>query len=1170
MTQEHDAAQGEPMKEDDMGDEVMYDEDVQDGGEDGENEQKEMQEDGGGVPGENKNGDGGEGKDEEENRKDEDKEEAKEEKPREPETPKELEEDAATDPRPKVANGSVGINMSDTTVNVMPTCEGRMLMSLSEGGFQYLVAGARGDTGLKAGRYMFEAKIIEKRHPTDGPARGRDAGREPWPKQLVRLGFSTSGSSLLLNDGTDGFAFDSEGHFVHGKDSKLVSESRRRSESAAFDLGEAVAILLNLDEKSPNAYTVSLFKDGVRVCQPQPIPEHLKGKTLFPTVNYRNMTVHMNFGVQPFVPLPFACRMLQDAAKDDVEVAKIIQPKDGKYEVLFPVGLPDEGTFDWLDHFLQEHPDYTELSDRAIADWAAKSGVNHQSYRRGGNNSNNGSCNSNDKPSIDFGLPGMDDMSVRQVLAAVTPLIQRNFVVMEVRGNLLADKRKEMLTRFAHSGLKRIAHVVIGEPEPKFKEHVHSMLLKEKKEKLADDTRKNKSEEDRKRAEERKLKQIESDRKKQEKERKIAEKNAKHAEGKKDETQKEGVEEEKKVSDDEVDDEADQEEKEEDVEEQPDVSMEDTIEEALQKCELSPDEKQRFFRKLATPDIAAKELSAVFTQFALPEKDEGFDEVRFAWQSNAKCELYLQEWILEKKLMTRVEDLQPSPWFKEKWNEWYKLETDWRKLQQDWKDPMRRRMEQAKKEDARKEQLERVEKKRRDREWRKTERERKIDEREKRIQERKTKQEQALKAKEDKKKMDKIEAQEKESETAAKEDSEKKDPEENKSEEGNKVEEENKESKQDAQDEQREEKAVVEEEEEEEKEEEEEDEIPPEENDEDDEMDGDKEEEPNEVNAEELDVFNVEAVGDVGSGEPLCSNFSHEDWTLANLRFELHLLVHAFARDLNDPERPSFHESLLGFYYNKYFKKDFDESRFGAATVADFLATVRDTVELQKNGILEPMLSDDSPLDNFIRLTEDYRRERQQRIDSGDDSAVLKFARSDSHHGRSYHGGGRSGPQGRSYQGSNQHSRHGAPSGGRDSYESRGAPEQRQDRGGYGGGSGHGGGGGHGGSYSGAQGGGGGSRYSAPPPASRGGGGYGGGPPSYGGSGGGGGSYGANKRPYDRGPGGGGSSSYGGPDKGARTSYPSGGGGGSQRSSYGPSGGGYGAGGGGGGGYRGR
>ena len=56
---------------------------------------------------------------------------------------------------------------------MLPTVIGKLLMALDEGGFQYLVAGARGNVGVKArstlkaspclqaGRYFFEVMIAE-------------------------------------------------------------------------------------------------------------------------------------------------------------------------------------------------------------------------------------------------------------------------------------------------------------------------------------------------------------------------------------------------------------------------------------------------------------------------------------------------------------------------------------------------------------------------------------------------------------------------------------------------------------------------------------------------------------------------------------------------------------------------------------------------------------------------------------------------------------------------------------------------------------------------------------------------------------------------------------------------------------------------------------------------
>jgi len=135
------------------------------------------------------------------------------------------------------------------------------------------------------------------------------------------------------------------------------------------------------------------------VDEPQPLPEHLHGQPLFPHVAFRNVTMQMMWGPEPAKPLPFKCRMLQGAAAADVTPVAAAPLKDGKYEVMIPVGFPDEGTFEWLDGFLAENPDYVELSDRKILQWAASSGL--WKPRAGGLKA------SNDKPEFSFGLTGM-------------------------------------------------------------------------------------------------------------------------------------------------------------------------------------------------------------------------------------------------------------------------------------------------------------------------------------------------------------------------------------------------------------------------------------------------------------------------------------------------------------------------------------------------------------------------------------------------------------------------------------------------------------------------------------------------------------------------------------------------------------------------------------------
>merc|ERR1712217_276219 len=283
-------------------------------------------------------------------------------------------------------------------------------------------------------------------------------------------------------DSEDGVCFDSEGFYIANKAKTTVSQR--------FSRDQIIAVLLNLDPKSPNANTISLFREGERITEPQPLPEHLHGKTLYPHVAFRSVTVQMLFGKEPTKALPFKCRMLQGAAQLDTIVAPCPEPADGKHEVMLPVAFPDEGTFDWLDSFLERNPQYMELSDRKILEWAASSGL--WKPKAGGWKA------SNDKPEFNFGLPGMDDLSVRRVINAVAPVVPRNYVIMEVKANLVAAERKEVLKRFSAPHFKKVGHVVMGEPNEEFKQMQLDKLLKEKQEKADIAWRAKKAEKERK------------------------------------------------------------------------------------------------------------------------------------------------------------------------------------------------------------------------------------------------------------------------------------------------------------------------------------------------------------------------------------------------------------------------------------------------------------------------------------------------------------------------------------------------------------------------------------------------------------------------------------------------------------------------------------------------
>jgi len=766
-----------------------------------------------------------------------------EKKPVEP--PKELEEDAVVDKKLPRVKETPRFLVQDTTLNVMQSTNGRLLMALSDGGVQHLLAGARANVGLKGGRYMFELKIVEHTNPVEDP----QAKSIPKPRNMVRAGFAVAGSPLVMSDASEYVYFDSDGGFAQC--------GKRQGGGARFSRGDTIAVLLNLDEASPNGNTVSLFKNGVRASKPQPLPESLKGKTLFPAVTFRLMTLDVHFGPKPMAPLPFNCRMVQDAYLKDATVATYPALKDGKGEVVVPVGLPDEGLFDWLDMFLAKNPGYTELSDRMVLDWAERSGV----LRKGGYKART----SNDKPEKGFGIRELDDDSVHRLLLSVASLHPRNFVVAEVKGNLLQAERGELLARFPGSCFRRVGHVIVGEPTTDFKKRTGQLVLQHKQE-LSDAAFKaKKAEEKRKKLQEKRQKQLERAKKKAEKERKKKLEAARKA--------KEEAEKKKKA-------EAEAKKKKDGKEEKKDGE-----EEEPPKVELTSEEKALLFRKLPSPDLNPLALSTSMGKFTLPEKDEGFDEVRYEWSKGPKAQEYVKAWVLEKKRTTRVEELKPSNWFRKHLAQWHKaLDRYQAKLS------------------------------------------------EHRAQERKKAQAAAAPKKDAAKP------------AAAKEgDEEKKDE-------------------------------KKEEEKEEEKEEKEE----------------EKEEEPP-VDFEKLDVFSVGDILNVGGGMPLFKDFQTEDWALATLRFELHLLAHAFQNDVEDKDRTGIPLEHLAFYYNKYYNKTLNPKLYGVEGIQELVALVNDAVYVTRKEVLASQLKVEmESVQVFMQLAEEARRYRGLRIALGEEAAQLK------------------------------------------------------------------------------------------------------------------------------------------------------------------------------------
>merc|ERR1719203_809983 len=94
----------------------------------------------------------------------------------------------------------------------------------------------------------------------------------------------------------------------------------------------------------------------------------------------------------------------------------------------------------------------------------------------------------------------------------------------------------------------------------------------------------------------------------------------------------------------------------------------------------------------------------------------------------------------------------------------------------------------------------------------------------------------------------------------------------------------------------------------------------------------------------------------VGSNTPLFKEFQAEDWALLSLRFELHMLVHAFRKDVDDPERLGIHLDHLAFYYNRYFKKTLSPKDYGVESFREIVDLVSDAVLVTPKSVLESTL----------------------------------------------------------------------------------------------------------------------------------------------------------------------------------------------------------------------
>eukprot|EP00931_Biecheleriopsis_adriatica_P009178 TRINITY_DN110274_c0_g1_i1.p1 TRINITY_DN110274_c0_g1~~TRINITY_DN110274_c0_g1_i1.p1 ORF type:complete len:809 (+),score=207.76 TRINITY_DN110274_c0_g1_i1:48-2474(+) len=479
----------------------------------------------------------------------------------------------------------VSLNKCDATPDVFFSGAGDVVSSLSQGAFRHLLSAIRADTGVKAGRYLFEVTVLEQ---------------VPAVRKTLRVGFSTARSSLFLGDGSlESVAFGSEGSYFSAEPGQLRPREVSKA-CEAFAPQQVIGVLLNLAEGS-NANTVSVFIDGIRASRPQPLPVHLQGKALFPTITFQNMTLSVNFGRcgQQLRALPFRCRMFADLAEEHHEQAQSHTSKAGSCEVVMPVGLPDSGVYDWVDRFLEEHPNFLELSERYMEEWCVKSGLTRKKEP--------GEAHSRDEPDFSLRQSGLEDKSWWATLLHLAKLGGRSCVFASVRSGLLEAERRKLLQSFPSA--KKVAAVIVGKPDSNFRDWVHGKIRSDF------DARKRSAEQRRMLAE---------------------------------------------------------------------ASGEELTAEELKVPEAPTlDESVWLLPRTKVPDMAEKSLASAYAKFSLPSRAEGFDEIRYEWQSEEEAREKLRKWVLERKARLVVDDLRPGAWFKSKLEAWKEARKSFRQGQMD-------------------------------------------------------------------------------------------------------------------------------------------------------------------------------------------------------------------------------------------------------------------------------------------------------------------------------------------------------------------------------------------------------------------------------------------------------------------------------------------------------
>merc|ERR1712187_294572 len=90
--------------------------------------------------------------------------------------------------------------------------------------------------------------------------------------------------------------------------------------------------------------------------------------------------------------------------------------------------------------------------------------------------------NCNDKPDLNLDCPPIDQGGIERMIKTFAPMQGRNYIVMEVRNNLIEQDRINLLNKFPSETFRKIAQVQIGDASADFKQKTRDVMLGRKQE----------------------------------------------------------------------------------------------------------------------------------------------------------------------------------------------------------------------------------------------------------------------------------------------------------------------------------------------------------------------------------------------------------------------------------------------------------------------------------------------------------------------------------------------------------------------------------------------------------------------------------------------------------------------------------------------------------------